>query len=145
MTSMKESCEAAVTLRKSGLSQTSHRKSVLQMLIEAGGPLSAVDILGRMPREKRMNRVTVYRILASFKKEGIVREIPCDRGINYYEMACRHNPVHPHYYCRRCRTLSCLPPMTLSQVWELFSAPSDFRIDNITVNITGLCKSCQKK
>jgi len=145
MKAAREQCEASNTLKQAGLSQTSHRKRILYILIHANTPLSVSDILKQLDQERKMNKVTVYRILSSFKSEGIIREIPTDHGVNRYEMACQHNPVHPHVYCRICRTMTCMPPITLSQVWGLFAPPSDFRIDNINVNITGLCRTCQRK
>jgi len=145
MKSSREQCEASNTLKNAGLSQTSHRKRILQILIHADTPLSVSDILKHLDPERKMNKVTAYRILTSFKSEGIIREIPTDHGVNHYEMACQHNPVHPHVYCRTCRTMTCMPPITLSQVWDLFATPSDFRIDNINVSITGLCRTCQRK
>jgi len=145
MKESREQCEASKTLKKAGLSQTSHRKSILQILIHADTPLSVSDILKQLDQERKMNKVTAYRILTSFKSEGIIREIPSDHGVHHYEMACQHNPVHPHVYCRICRTMTCLPPIMLSLVWDLIATPSDFSIDDIHVNITGLCKGCQKK
>lgn len=145
MMAAREKCEVSDTLKRAGLSQTSHRKRILDMLIHAHTPLSASDILKQLGQRKPMNRVTVYRILASFKAEGIIREIPSDHGVHHYEMACLHNPVHPHMYCRLCRTLTCLPPITPYRASELFIAPPDFKVDHVHVNITGLCRTCRKK
>jgi Fur family ferric uptake transcriptional regulator len=138
-------CEVSTTLKKAGLHQTPHRRSILQILIDTDNPLCVSDILKQLEPGEKMNKVTAYRILTSFKAEGIVREIPSDHGVYHYEMACRHNPVHPHVYCRICRSMACLPPVAPSRVRELFAAPPDFEVDHVNVNITGLCRACRRK
>jgi Fur family ferric uptake transcriptional regulator len=145
MKTTKEKCDASDTLKKAGLSQTSHRKRILHILIHADTPLSVNDLLKQLDQARKMNKVTAYRILSSFRSEGIVREILSDHGVHHYEMACEHNPIHPHVYCRICRTMTCLPPIKLWHARDLIAIPSNFRIDDIHVHITGLCKGCQKK
>ena len=95
----KEHCSVEETLRAAGRSQTGQRVAVLKVMIGAEGPLSAGEILTRTDAGQKINRVTVYRILSSFRDNRIVRELPTDRGVKLYEMACRHHPVHPHFYC----------------------------------------------
>ncbi|MHB8769542.1 MAG: Fur family transcriptional regulator [Syntrophales bacterium] len=138
-------CDAAETLKNSGLARTPQRMAVLEQLIGAPGPLTARDILAETSQRLKINRVTIYRILAFFRDGGIVREIDAGGGTAYYEMACLHNPIHPHFHCRRCDCLICMPPLTLSQTWDWLTRPSDFSIESINVHITGVCGRCRKK
>jgi len=140
-----EHCNAAGTLRDAGLSQTTQRMAVLTVIIEANGPLSASEILNRTDSRQKINKVTVYRILSSLKEHRIIRELPTDQGMNLYEMACRHNPIHPHFYCKTCRSMSCLPPLTLSQAMDWFASPNAFRIDDVHVNLNGMCRQCRER
>jgi Fur family transcriptional regulator, ferric uptake regulator len=103
-------CDASQTLRNAGLAKTTQRLAVLEKLIGAAGPLNVHDILAETRGTLKINRVTVYRILASFREGGIIREIEAGNGISYYEMACLHNPIHPHFHCRLCGGLICMPP-----------------------------------
>lgn len=145
MTLKNEHCNAAGTLRDAGLSQTTRRMAVLRVIIEADGPLSALEILNQTDSRQKINKVTVYRILSSLKEHRIIRELPTDQGTNLYEMSCRHNPIHPHFYCRTCRIMSCLPPLTLSQALDLFAGPNTFRIDDVHVHVSGVCSQCQEQ
>lgn len=140
-----EYCDASETLRKAGLAKTAQRMAVLESIIRADRPLSANEILENVSREIRINRVTVYRILSSFRTNKIVREIGIDHGVSHYEMACVHNPVHPHFCCRCCGKIICLPPLTLSQAWDWLSQPSDFLVERIDVQLIGLCANCRDK
>lgn len=145
MTQTNEHCNVAETLRDAGLSQTTQRTAVLEIIMQADGPLSAAEILDRTEPGQRINKVTIYRILSSFKKNRIIRELPTDQGLNLYEMACRHNPIHPHFYCKTCRTMSCLPPLTLSQAMDWFDGSDDFRIEDVHVNLSGMCRRCREQ
>jgi len=145
MALINEHCDVTATLREAGLSQTNQRMAVLEIIIKADGPLSASEILNRTEPEQKINKVTVYRILASFRERRIIRELPTDQGMNLYEMACRHNPIHPHFYCKTCRIMSCLPPLTLSQAMDWFASPNAFRIDDVHVNLNGMCRQCRER
>lgn len=138
-------CDVIQTLENVGLNKTPHRRTVLEILINTDRPLSASDVLKRNFGKKKINKVTVYRILSTFKKEGIIREVPNARGIKHYEMACRHNPIHPHFHCSVCKTMTCLSPLTLSNALEWFAKPYDFIVEDISVNITGVCNRCRGK
>lgn len=132
-------------MQKAGLTSTSRRRAVLEIIIQADGPLSAADILSRTDPRQKINKVTIYRILSSFKEHRIIRELPTDQGMNLYEMACRHNPVHPHFFCKCCRTMACLPPLTLSQAMDWFTGSDAFRIDDVNVHINGICRQCREQ
>jgi len=138
-------CDPSQTLRNAGLAKTTQRMAVLEKLIDAAGPLNVHDILAETRGKLKINRVTIYRILASFREGGIIREIEAGSGTTYYEMACLHNPIHPHFHCRQCGSLTCMPPLTLSQAWDWLTRPSDFSVESINVHITGICGPCREK
>ena len=139
-----DQCDIHTTLEHAGLSKTSQRVAVLTALVHAQTPLSVKDILDRVCGEGRINKVTVYRILASFKAEGIIREIATDHGVNFYEMACRHNPTHPHFYCRICRSLSCLPEQVIRENRFEHLLKGNETVDGITLNLSGVCGPCNR-
>lgn len=139
-----EQCSADTKLCEAGLSRTPQRLAVLHILIEAERPMAAGDVLERMDGTLKINRVTVYRIMTTLKQKGVIREIPTGDGINYYEMACIHNPNHPHFYCTGCKTMTCLAPLTQSQIEHLTGGAQHFTIEGLSVSITGLCEACRK-
>jgi Fe2+ or Zn2+ uptake regulation protein len=142
MMAQTDHCNAAQTLEKAGLAKTAQRTAVLEIMLGAATPLSAADIQARLKGRQKINRVTVYRIIASLREGGVIREIETDRGGNCYEIACPHNPVHPHFKCKLCGSMICMQPLTFSQAWEWLARPYDFTIDRINVNIVGTCNTC---
>jgi Fur family transcriptional regulator, ferric uptake regulator len=140
-----EQCDALEILKTSKCNKTPQRLAVLEELIKSSAPLCVNDILTNIGDILKINKVTVYRVLTVFKHVGIIREIETGQGIHFYEMACHHNPVHPHFKCRLCGALTCMSPLTLSQTWDWFAQAKSYSIEHININITGLCKQCHRE
>ncbi len=135
--------DTLLMLQKTGLSKTPQRIAVLNILVNAAEPVNINSIRQVLESRIRINRVTIYRILSLFKKHMLIREIASTGGTNYFELATMDNPVHPHFLCRNCAALSCLEPLTFSQANHWFGSDKDYSIENIEINITGLCASCR--
>ena len=129
------------TLRQAGLQKTSQRLAVLDILTRAEVPLTAGDVFQRFPEEQKINRVTVYRILSSYTRSGIIREFASKRGIHYYERVEPGTHLHPHFICRSCGTMICMS--AASELWWKMADTPDFEIESIC--ISGLCHLCKIK
>ena len=145
MKSASEKCDPKDSLERAGLNKTRQRLAVLKTLIRAERPLTVSAIVNTIDSRERINRVTVYRTDSTLREHGIVREIPTVDDIAYYEMACTHNPAHAHFYCRCCKALTCLEPLTLEETLSVFRNPHDFSVEQVSVSITGLCSECFDK
>jgi Fur family ferric uptake transcriptional regulator len=132
-----------LTLQKAGISKTSQRLAVLDILLKATTPLSVNTIRQSLETKANIDKVTVYRILSLFRQRGIIREIASAGGANYFEMATLENPLHPHFSCRNCGTFTCLAPLPFTQAPELILSKDDYSIDHIEINISGLCACCR--
>lgn len=129
-------------LRKAGISTTPQRLAVLSILQQATRPLSIGEIRKILDSQSTVNKVTVYRIISALKNRGIIRDVLSAGGAVCFEMATSDHPVHPHFSCTGCGTLSCLTPLTFSQVRQLLNQPDNHRVDHIEINISGLCNGC---
>jgi Fur family ferric uptake transcriptional regulator len=135
--------DALLTLQKAGISKTSQRLAVLDILLKATMPLSVNTIRQALETKASIDKVTVYRILSLFRQRGIIREIASAGGANYFEMATLENPLHPHFSCRNCGAFTCLAPLSFTQAPELILPKDDYSIDHIEINISGLCACCR--
>ena len=135
--------DALLILQKAGISKTSQRLAVLDILFKATTPLSVNDIRQALETKANIDKVTVYRILSLFRQRGIIREISSAGGANYFEMATLENPLHPHFSCRNCGAFTCLAPLSFTQAPELILPKDDYSIDHIEINISGLCACCR--
>ena len=135
--------DTLLILQKAGISKTSQRLAVLDILFKAKTPLSVNAIRQTLETEANIDKVTVYRILSLFRQRGIIREIASAGGANYFEMATLENPLHPHFSCRNCGAFTCLAPLSFTQAPELILPKDDYSIDHIEINISGLCACCR--
>ena len=133
-------------LRTSGLRRTSAREALLQVLDEAGRPLSHQDILKRRRGSESFDRVTVYRTLETLQEVGLLHRI---QGTDGTWRFCRHKSESPrkcagnhiHFLCARCDQMSCLPEQPLPWV----SAPAGATIHSKQLVVHGLCAACVAK
>ena len=136
--------DALLTLQKAGISKTSQRLAVLDILFTATAPLSVNAIRQALKTKASIDKVTVYRILSLFRQRGIIREIASAGGASYFEMATSENPLHPHFSCRNCGAFTCLAPLPFTQAPELILSKDDYSIDHIEISVSGLCAYCRK-
>lgn len=130
-------------LRKSQLSVTGSRKSILELFLASDGALAHADI--EKQTGEQFDRVTVYRTLQSFMEKGIIHTIPTsDNSIRY--ALCRdnctsghHHDNHVHFLCSRCSRTTCLDSVTVPDV----KLPRGFKPKEKQMVVTGICGDCQ--
>lgn len=140
-----ERCDPKQLLRDAGIRVTRKKTAVLDAIIEGGEPLCARELHSRLARIMSIDPVTVYRTLAILRDAGIVREVDGASGIQHYEMACRHNPEHPHFRCMRCMKIECLPSLRDDEAVALSSAAEGREVREVSITLTGLCADCLGK
>lgn len=119
---------------------------MLECLLALEGPFTAKALYERLLQEAPVDLATVYRFLALLHEKGIVREMRGEEGTQFFEKACIHNPLHPHFRCTRCKRIFCLDRYGPGEL-GLFArlAGERFEIDGIDVELTGLCPDCKRK
>lgn len=132
-------CDPREVLERKNLARTAPRIAILEKLIRSDRAITVNDLVSE---GMDMDRVTIYRTLNTLRDKGIVREIPTSSGTNHYEMACRHNPLHPHFYCTSCRSMTCLPPLAGGEMKAWLTLPEGLLARDLTVSISGLCGRC---
>ena len=142
MITQTENTKALFALHKAGISKTSKRLAVLNILLKATKPLSATTIRQALKEKVNIDKVTVYRILSVFCERGIIREIASAGDVSYFEMASREKHQHPHFSCRTCGALTCMPPQPSIKISDFISAKENCSIEHIEINVSGICSSC---
>lgn len=89
-----------------------------------------------------VNKTTVYRQLNHLQKIGVIQELDLGEGKKRYEINLTH---HHHIRCTNCNKIECikLPDGFDRQLAEI-SKLTKFKITGHTIEITGLCKQCQR-
>ncbi len=126
-----------------GRRPTAARLLVLASLHQEGGALNAPQILAWVRRTRKVNKVTVYRILEDFVGLGILRRLVLEGRATYYELASEQHPAHPHFQCRSCGMVQCLEPVNLARIWPELRGPLGNRAEKIEILVEGTCRRCR--
>ena len=88
-----------------------------------------------------MNKTTVYRILDKLMDDGVVHSFIGNGGLKWYakcqNCSCNtHNDVHPHFQCKKCGEVKCLP--------VIFTIPpiNGYKVESINLLMVGECINC---
>ena len=83
---------------------------------------------------------TVYRNLNQLVEMGRIASLK-DQGVILYEANLSD---HDHFYCRKCKTWYDVDLLTESVIAS-FARGQKFRIETLSLELTGTCESCLKK
>lgn len=138
-----EHCDSRELLKRNRIRVTRRKTAILSEIIECGRPLNAAELHDRVSVTVGLDLATVYRTLGAFVENRLVREITDDTGTQYYEIACRHNPAHPHFKCVRCRRITCLESLDSGDTAGIFSKVFPHgEITGIAITVSGVCRTC---
>ncbi len=134
-------CNAETLLKEHKLKATRQRILVLDKIINTGRVFTIQDIEHDL--DAHMDQATIYRIMTQLKKKGIVREVLSEGEIRRFEISCIHNPVHAHFQCVKCKRIICLDRIEDQITKSLSRKYSEYQIDEISLNISGICDKCK--
>lgn len=134
--------ELKTRLNTAGLKATPSRIALLSLLEKNHKPLSIREIIKKL--NQKVDLATVYRMLESFKKAGLARQVDLQQDFAYFEIADEHD--HHHIVCRTCGKiedfLGCdfkkMAQKALKQTAKFSS------IDQHSFEMFGTCNSCTK-
>ena|SRR5882724_10492884 len=126
-------------IRAAGFRATKPRLQILSFLKNRHKPESIQDIA--ISFRRKIDPVTIYRVIDSFKKRGLVREVDLQLGRPLYEIA---GDDHHHITCTNCARVEdftgchadSLAKTALSQTKQFASIKSH------SIELFGLCNKC---
>ncbi len=136
-----DKCISQILLKHNGLKITKHRIIILDEIIKIGVSFTAGNLFKKF--SNIMDLVTIYRTLSLFEEKKIIRELLTREESKYYELSCMHNSVHPHFYCKKCKHLTCMDKLEYNDLVQLNENIADFFIEDISIEYTGLCSKCR--
>ncbi|HOP62766.1 MAG TPA: transcriptional repressor [Spirochaetota bacterium] len=136
-----DKCTPESLLEGKKIKLTRQRQVVLDTIISSGRPFCAAELHEEL--NEKMDLATIYRNLDIFSSEGIIRQVMNENERQYYELACRHNPEHPHFYCNRCGKIYCMKQGRPLRVKA--DLDEDFIVEQTVVQFRGICPDCRKK
>ena len=95
------------------------------------------------------DRVTIYRTLQTFVKNGIAHSVETSNSGSVYGLCsddCNshsHADQHPHFICEKCKNVTCNNDFT----YTIHKSPNSphYDVHKIEVTIKGICPDCASK
>ena len=123
-------------MKKFRLTQT--RSQLLKLLKNTSLPVSAEDILQKVP----VNKTTVYRQLTSLVAQGLVKPVLFTDRTFRYESADRDH--HHHLICTNCKKIIEISfPENVEESAKSTATTQKFKINSHYLEFFGLCQNCQ--
>lgn len=139
---MEENKEFTKLLEENQLKKTNTRLTVLQILKSRNSAISQPDL--EVMLGKGVDRVTLYRTLATFEEKGIIHKVLNLNGTANYALCssgCKeheHHDEHVHFNCTVCLNVYCLDNLKIPSI----VLPDGYAPKSLNLMVYGVCKSC---
>lgn len=131
-------------LNNYGLRKTAFRKNLLKLFQESDSSLTVEDIKEKIG--KRNDKVTVYRALNTFEKNGLIHQVPDQNNLSRYALChskctpSNHIHHHAHFICDNCSNTLCIEEINFPKLEKI----KGFKFKKIELIIQGRCPKCKK-
>lgn len=139
---VREPVDFTALLKQYHLKVTQPRLRTLETISTKKSAISQPELEKLIGNE--IDRVTLYRVLASFEEKGILHKIFDLNGTATYALCStncsehNHHDQHVHFICRRCNSVYCMEEIILPK----FNLPQGYKLETIAINALGLCDQC---
>jgi len=136
-----DKCSSESLLSGKKIKITKQRVTILDQILSKDSSFCANDLYDAL--KDGLDLVTIYRNLQLLSEAGILREVMNKSDRQYFELACVHNPVHPHFYCNSCKKIFCMKSKSNYIVPKRINPDVDFLIHETVLQYSGICPACQ--
>jgi len=132
-------------LHNAGQRYTDKRRTIIDILIQAGKPMLITDMLGKA---KHMPQSTLYRNLLVLEEASVVVRVVTNSESGCYELAEHLMGHHHHMVCSKCGVVrDVVVPEglehQLEKALEKVARSEGFVIDRHQLDLIGRCKNCK--
>ncbi len=136
--------EVEVRLRRLDQRYTRGRRSIVELLVGAGHPVSIGDIAERLPD---LPYSSAYRHLADLQSAGVVRRVAANDEFARFELAEDLTEHHHHLHCVSCGKVIDVTPTAsferaLTKAVAELSDEVGFRPQSHRLDALGVCAQC---
>ena len=128
--------------RAAGLSVTHQRLAIFEAVLANCNRHPSAEIIYQTVCERypTISFNTIYKNLETFEELGIVVKVNPLYNEARYDVDVR---PHHHLICRQCKKIVDVHDEKLGRVPPPVDAENGFKVENWTVQFTGLCADCQ--
>ena len=134
-----------LVLRNHGLRKTAFRKELLNLFYDARSSLTVEEIKSKV--ETTTDKVTIYRALDAFEKNGLIHRVPDKSNLIRYALchkecsAEEHIHNHAHFICNNCNETYCIDDIKIPVIHQ----SKGFKIKSTKLTLEGDCPNCINK
>lgn len=130
-------------LRASGLRWTPQRRTLIEVLREHEGHVTASDLIAHCrERDRTTTPSTVYRTLDMLEELGLVKHGHGPDGREEYHILPER--IHGHLHCVACGKTWELSSQTGAVIVDALASQLGFGVDLSHVTISGRCAGCHE-
>jgi Fur family zinc uptake transcriptional regulator len=127
-----------------GARLTDIRRTVLELILQAGEPIGAYALLDRLKdRSGQGKPPTVYRALDFLLAQGLIHRV---EKLNAF-VGCHEEADHPHpvqfCICAKCGAVAEFEDAAIGEAVAAMAQRSGFTVRRATVEVEGVCAACQ--
>jgi Fur family ferric uptake transcriptional regulator len=131
-------------LGSKGLKSTREREIILKELEARKDHFNAEDLYSVLNRKgTKVSRPTIYRTLKLLEQFHLVERLDIKKNCFYYEPIYRKKD-HGHLICEQCGKIIDFSCGGLENLKSEVGKEKDFKTDNISIHVFGICGTCQK-
>jgi Fur family ferric uptake transcriptional regulator len=138
--------ELKIVLKNKGMKYTEQRAIILQILLSIDDHLHAeevLDIIKEKYPEQNIGIATIYRTLNFLEEVNLISSISFGKDGKKYEGNKDHH--HDHIICTSCGKIVEFVDDEIEEKQEKIALENGFVITDHTMQIFGICSSCQQK
>jgi len=125
-----------------GIAVTHQRQVLFEVMQGMHGHPSPEEIYARVKQKiPAISLATVYKNIHLFVESGVLREVSLHHGTQRVEM---NREEHHHMVCSKCKTISDIDEKELGLLTKRKRLPGGFLVERYSVDVIGLCATCQK-
>jgi Fur family ferric uptake transcriptional regulator len=126
------------------LKNTREREAILRELEARKDHFSAEELYSVLNRKgTKVSRPTIYRTLKLLEKYHLIEKLDIKQNCFYYEPKYQKKD-HGHLICEQCGKIIDFSCGGLEKLKSDVGRENDFRMDNISIHVFGICGTCQK-
>lgn len=121
------------------------RRAIVELLRDAGHPVSIGDIADRLPD---LPRSSAYRHLTDLQTAGLVRRVAASDDFARFELAEDLTEHHHHLLCVRCGKVTDVTPSAdferqVSLTVDELATAEGFEPQSHRLDVLGVCAGCR--
>lgn len=130
-------------LRKHNLRATPARIAAVQLLEKLKEPVDIKTIAECLRRnEIKIDQATAFRMINTFTKKGITKQIQFEEGKARYELSSKGH--HHHLVCESCGKIKIALDNVVPKMEKEIQKTQNFLVKRHSLEFFGLCSNCQK-